>query len=163
MIHRRPRRLAVDCQKKWQSICTLLSEDVVAVGSLKENTMKSKALTVQSMQEMTENRARACQVPGHSPSSHARCPVLCELLVLLIVAAGCNSAKNTLGGSGTSIQGMWTVTGNLGAQSGSETYQVAFVPSPCSVTSPVGTFSDNAHYWLEGDSIGSVKEKNNDK
>ena len=135
MIHRRPRRLAVDCQKKWQSICTLLSEDVVAVGSLKENTMKSKALTVQSMQEMTENRARACQVPGHSPSSHA----------------------------GTSIQGMWTVTGNLGAQSGSETYQVAFVPSPCSVTSPVGTFSDNAHYWLEGDSIGSVKEKNNDK
>jgi hypothetical protein len=103
--------------------------------------MRTKTLTVQSMQEMTENRAKACQVPGHSPSSHARCPALFGLLVLLIVAAGCNSAKNTLGESGTSIQGMWTVTGNLGAQSGSETYQVAFVPSPCSVMSPVGTFS----------------------
>jgi hypothetical protein len=39
------------------------------------------------------------------------------------------------------MQGMWTVTGNLSSQGGSGTYQVALVSSPCSVTSPVGTFS----------------------
>ncbi len=33
------------------------------------------------------------------------------------------------------------MTGSLGTQSGTETYQVTFVSSPCSVTSPVGTFS----------------------
>jgi hypothetical protein len=60
--------------------------------------------------------------------------------ILIVFAAGCNSAKNG-SVSGTSMQGMWTVTGNLGSQGGSGTYQVALVSSPCSVTSPVGTFS----------------------
>ena len=32
--------------------------------------MKSKAIAVQSILEMTENRAKVCQVLGHSPSSH---------------------------------------------------------------------------------------------
>jgi hypothetical protein len=64
------------------------------------------------------------------------------ILTLIVLAAGCsNSAMNSRGGSGTSMQGMWTVTGNLGSQGGSGTYQVTFVSSPCSVTSPVGTFS----------------------
>jgi hypothetical protein len=64
------------------------------------------------------------------------------ILILIAFAAGCsNSSKNAGGGSGTSMQGMWTVTGNLGSQGGSGTYQVEFVPSPCSVTTPVGAFS----------------------
>src|SRR5713226_3399453 len=61
------------------------------------------------------------------------------ILILIVFAAGCNSAKNSGGGSGTSMQGMWTVTGNLGSRPG--TYQVELVSSPCSVTTPVGTFS----------------------
>ena len=68
------------------------------------------------------------------------------LILILIVAAGCSSAKNAGGGSGTSMQGTWAVTGNLqctqGCGSGvSNTYQVALVSSPCSVTTPVGMFS----------------------
>jgi endonuclease IV len=31
------------------------------------NTMRSKALAVQSLLEMTENRAKECQISGHSP------------------------------------------------------------------------------------------------
>ena len=64
------------------------------------------------------------------------------ILILVVFAAGCSSTKNS-GGSGTSMQGMWTVTGNVSSQLGSEsgTYQVALVSSPCSVTSPVGTFT----------------------
>jgi hypothetical protein len=100
--------------------------------------MKTKALAVQPIPEMTENRAKRCQVPGRSPSSHQRCPARLGLLVLLIVAAGCSSAKNAGGGPGTSMQGTWTVTGNLNPNA---TYQVVFVSSPCSVTTPVGTFS----------------------
>jgi len=49
--------------------------------------MKSKALAVQSILEMAENRANACQVSGHYPSSHARYRPL-GLVVLLIVVAG---------------------------------------------------------------------------
>src|SRR5438445_7808549 len=63
------------------------------------------------------------------------------ILILIVFAAGCNSAKNAGGGSGTSMQGTWTVTGNLGSQGGSGTYQLELVSSPCSVTTPVGTFS----------------------
>jgi hypothetical protein len=66
-------------------------------------------------------------------------PIL--ILILIVFAAGCDSAKNTGGGSGTSMQGTWTVTGNLGSQGGPATYQVQLVASPCSVTTPVGTFS----------------------
>jgi hypothetical protein len=40
------------------------------------------------------------------------------------------------------MQGTWNVTGNLGSQGpGPYSYQVTFVSSPCSVASPVGTFS----------------------
>jgi len=67
------------------------------------------------------------------------------ILVLIVFAAGCggNSAPKP---TGTSMQGTWTVTGNLqctqGCGSGvSNTYQVALVSSPCSVTTPVGMFS----------------------
>jgi hypothetical protein len=63
------------------------------------------------------------------------------ILVLMVFAAGCGSAKNTGGGSGTSMQGTWTVTGNLGSQGGPATYQVQLVSSPCSVTTPAGAFS----------------------
>jgi hypothetical protein len=63
------------------------------------------------------------------------------IMILIVFAAGCNSANNTGSGPGTSMQGAWTVTGNLGSQSGPHTYQMALFPSPCSVTTPVGTFS----------------------
>lgn len=66
------------------------------------------------------------------------------ILALIVFAAGCNSTKNAGGGgTGTSMQGMWAVTGTatLGSQSGSGTYQVQLVSSPCSVNTPVGTFS----------------------
>lgn len=63
------------------------------------------------------------------------------ILTLLIFAGGCNSSSSKKAG-GTSMQGTWTVTGNVsGSQSGSGTYQVALVSSPCKVTTPVGTFS----------------------
>jgi hypothetical protein len=62
------------------------------------------------------------------------------ILILMVFAAACDSAKNTGGGSGTSMQGTWTVTGNLGSHRPA-TYQVQLVSSPCSVTTPVGTFS----------------------
>jgi hypothetical protein len=62
-------------------------------------------------------------------------------LISIVFAVGCGSTKNVTGGSETSLQGMWTVTGNLGSQSGSKTYQVSLVSSPCSVTTPVGMFS----------------------
>jgi hypothetical protein len=63
------------------------------------------------------------------------------ILISIVFAVGCGSTKNITGASETSLQGMWTVTGNLGSQSGSKTYQVSLVSSPCSVTTPVGMFS----------------------
>jgi hypothetical protein len=63
------------------------------------------------------------------------------IFILLVFAAGCGSSKSTGSGPTTSIPGTWSVTGNLGSQGGSGTYQVAFVSSPCSVTTPVGMFS----------------------
>src|SRR6266478_5012065 len=72
-------------------------------------------------------------------------PLLILIWFLIVFAAGCggNSANKT---TGTSMQGTWTITGNLqctqGCGSGvSNTYQVALVSSPCSVTTPVGMFS----------------------
>jgi len=62
-------------------------------------------------------------------------------LIVIAFAAACSSSKNAGGGPGTSMQGAWSVTGNLGSQSGPATYQVVFVSSPCSVTTSVGTFS----------------------
>jgi hypothetical protein len=55
----------------------------------KGNTMRNKAPAIQSIPEMTENRAKWCPLSGHCPSLHARCRDLCGLLVLLIVIAGC--------------------------------------------------------------------------
>lgn len=63
------------------------------------------------------------------------------ILALIVFATGCSSSNNAGGGSGTPLPGTWTVTGNLGSQSGSGTYQVSLVSSPCSVTTPVGMFS----------------------
>jgi hypothetical protein len=51
--------------------------------------MKSKALVVQPILEMTEKRAERCQVRGRSRSSHARYRALGGLLVLMVVLAGC--------------------------------------------------------------------------
>jgi len=63
------------------------------------------------------------------------------ILALIVFAAGCNSTKNA-GEPPTAIPGTWAVTGTLGPQGpGPYTYQVTFVSSPCSVTSPVGAFS----------------------
>jgi hypothetical protein len=67
--------------------------------------------------------------------------ILILTLTLMVFAAGCNSTKNA-GGPLTSMPGTWAVTGDLGSQGpGPYAYQVTFVSSPCSVTSPVGTFS----------------------
>jgi hypothetical protein len=63
------------------------------------------------------------------------------ILISIVFAVGCSSTKNAGSGSGTSLPGTWTVTGNLGSQSESRTYQVSLVSSPCSVTTPVGMFS----------------------
>ena len=67
--------------------------------------------------------------------------ILISALIVALLAAGCSSSKSSQGGTGTSMLGTWSVTGNLGTQSGTETYQVVLVSSPCSVVSPVGTFS----------------------
>jgi len=65
----------------------------------------------------------------------------CSLILILVVfASGCSS-DSTGGGPGTSLQGTWTTTGTLSSQSAAHTYQVALISSPCSVTTPVGTFS----------------------
>jgi hypothetical protein len=64
------------------------------------------------------------------------------ILILIAFAAGCSSSSNNAGGgSPTSIQGTWTVTGNLASQGGTRTYQVSLVSSPCTVATPAGTFS----------------------
>jgi len=79
--------------------------------------------------------------------------LLISIMLPLIFAVGPISAKSAASAlpSGTSMQGMWTVsatataTGNLGSQCspscGPGTYQVGLVPSSCSVATPVGTFS----------------------
>jgi hypothetical protein len=78
------------------------------------------------------------------------------ILSLVVFAAGCNSSNNAGGSSGkpsgTSMQGIWTVTatatatGNVGSECtngvcGLGTYKLTLVSSPCSVTTPVGVFS----------------------
>jgi len=71
-------------------------------------------------------------------------------LIMLVLAAGCSSSNKTPQ-SGTTMDGLWSISatatsaGNFGFQCpqdcGPGTYQVTFVSSPCSVTTPVGTFS----------------------
>jgi hypothetical protein len=67
--------------------------------------------------------------------------ILILILISLVFGAGCSSSKNTGSGATTSMPGTWAVTGNLGSQAGSATYQVSLVSSPCSVTTAVGVFS----------------------
>jgi len=67
--------------------------------------------------------------------------ILMVILISLVFATGCGSSKSSGSGATTAIPGTWTVTGNLASQGGSGTYQVLFVSSPCSVTTPVGMFS----------------------
>jgi hypothetical protein len=57
VIHRDARPARLRFLDKWQSSCLLYLEDLVAIGSYEGNTMKSKALVVQSIPEMAENRA----------------------------------------------------------------------------------------------------------
>ncbi len=69
------------------------------------------------------------------------------ILILIVFAVGCSSTNSAGGGSGTSMQGTWTVTGSATSQRGggpeseSGPFQVELVSSPCSVTTPVGVFS----------------------
>ena len=65
------------------------------------------------------------------------------ILSFTLFAVGCSSSPNPSGSSsGTNVQGTWSVTGSLASpQAGPNTYQVTLVASPCSVTTPVGTFS----------------------
>lgn len=67
------------------------------------------------------------------------------VLVLMVCASGCNSGGNA---TSTSVeQGSWAVTGNVqctpdcGSSVVPKTYTVVFVSSPCTVQTPVGTFS----------------------
>src|SRR5271167_2706731 len=113
-------------------------------------TMKTRAFAVQPIPRVAENRAQWCPISGHSSSpwdgsvwaagERGTKRILISVLILFAFATSCSSAKNGTG-SGTSMQGAWTVTGNLGTLTGNETYQVSFVSSPCSVVSLVGTFS----------------------
>jgi hypothetical protein len=113
--------------------------------------MKNRAFVVQSILELTENRAKGAQfvgVPSSRRNSNLKEKRMKHILILILTvfAAGCNSATNAGGGSGTApqgttMQGTWTATGNLGSQGGPATYQVKLVSSSCSVTTPVGTFS----------------------
>jgi|GEM_PF-7090508 hypothetical protein len=50
--------------------------------------MKSKAHAVSRVLEMAENRASACQIPGHSVSVSCILLPLFGLVVLLMVIAG---------------------------------------------------------------------------
>jgi TolB-like protein len=53
--------------------------------------MITKALTAQSILEATENRAKWCQVSGHSPCSHA--PIGCENCILRRGSIGTTQVK----------------------------------------------------------------------
>lgn len=76
------------------------------------------------------------------------------ILSLVVFGVGCNSSKSPSTGiaSGTTMQGTWSVvatataTGDLASQCtngvcGPGTYQLTLVLSPCTVSTPVGTFS----------------------
>jgi hypothetical protein len=70
-----------------------LLEDVTAVSPVGGKTMKSEALAVQSILGVTEDRAKGRQLSGPSPSRYARSWSLFELLVLLMVIAGCGAGR----------------------------------------------------------------------
>jgi hypothetical protein len=62
------------------------------------------------------------------------------IAMLIVFLAGCSVGKNG-SDSGTSMEGTWTVNGNLDSLNGAGTYQLALVPSPCTVTNTLGSFS----------------------
>jgi hypothetical protein len=78
-----------------------------------------------------------------------------SILILLGLATGCSSSNKSTTSSaatGTSMEATWSVTatatatGNVGSQCtngvcGPGSYQVTFVSSPCTVSTPVGSFS----------------------
>lgn len=67
-------------------------QDLVVLDSGGGNTMKTKALSVRSSPEVTENRAEWCQLSVQFPFSQARYRALwVGSLVLLMVIAGCGS------------------------------------------------------------------------
>jgi hypothetical protein len=63
-----------------------------------------------------------------------------SIAIWIVFLAGCNASKNG-SDSGTSMEGTWAVNGSLDSLNGAGTFQLALVPSPCSVTNAVGTFS----------------------
>src|SRR5262249_8633758 len=90
-------------------------------------------------------KSRILSSENLATSNTVRCLYLL-IGTLMFFGAGCGSDDNPKGPTGTSMQGTWTVTGNIQCtqscgSSGSNTYQVALVSSPCTVTTPVGMFS----------------------
>src|SRR5580658_10533691 len=65
------RSLTPYCQEKWRLTCFLSTQDVAALGFGGLNTMRTKGLAVQSILGVAENRAKPCQIFGHSPTSHS--------------------------------------------------------------------------------------------
>jgi hypothetical protein len=110
-----------------------------------------RTVPVESTPRMTGNQAKGCHLSGHSlwlsdgsaGTSKARSMKRMLILISIVFAVGCSSSNTNNTGSApvTSMAGAWTVTGNLGSQGGSGTYQVSLVSSPCSVETAVGTFS----------------------
>jgi|ERR1039458_6722193 hypothetical protein len=106
--------------------------------------MKRKAIAGQSILELTENRAKGCQLSGHPPASHARYRALCGgSLVLLMVMAGC--------GTGGFNPNNVTVTVSPAAATVSENGQVplqATVQGGCTGCSPF-------YNWLISENNGA--------
>ncbi len=59
------------------------------------------------------------------------------LLIFLLFIVGCGSSSKQ---SSTSILGNWTIVASNGA-GGSTTFQASVVSSPCTVSTPIGTFT----------------------
>jgi len=73
-----------------------------------------------------------------------------SLIVSVLFVVGCSSTKNASDPGTTSMQGIWNVTATPTSTGSSQCspspcqpqiYTVAFVSSPCTVDTPVGTFS----------------------
>jgi hypothetical protein len=69
------------------------------------------------------------------------------ILILIVCSIGCASGNKAAGNTETLLErGTWTVSGNLqcascGSSGVASVYTAAFVPSPCTVITPVGSFS----------------------
>ncbi len=82
------------------------------------------------------------------------------MLILIVFAAGCNSSNSATGsGATTPIPGTWSATGTLACTQicpGAQTYSVVLVASPCTVDTPVGTFSvDGAVCFIANNNTAS--------